>query len=91
MKLNQADKAAILGCTIEEFKLHLESKMQPGMTWANYGRAHGKWCIDYITPLGYEITNKLKNTEIIKQRLHYLNTQPMWCAQQWEKGNRYIG
>ena len=91
MKVNGVDKAAILGCTIEDFKTHLESKMKPGMTWENYGREKGKWCIDYITPLGYEITNKVKNKEIIKQRLHYLNTQPMWCVRQWKKGNKYVG
>jgi len=90
-RIRRADNAAILGCTIEDLKAHLESKMKPGMTWENYGRADDKWCIDYITPLGYEITSKVKDREIIKQRLHYLNTQPMWCAQQWEKGNRYIG
>jgi len=89
--IRNADNAAILGCTIEDFKVHMESKMKPGMTWENYGRGDDKWCIDYITPLGYETSSKVKDKEIIKHRLHYLNTQPMWCTQQWKKGNRYIG
>lgn len=37
----------LLGCSIEEFKTHLESKFQEGMCWNNYGKV---WEIDHIIP-----------------------------------------
>jgi len=80
--IKRADREDVLGCTIEDFKSYLESHMQPGMTWANYGRGDGEWFLDYITPI-----NTTKNKQIITQRLHYLNTQPTWGADLWSKGN----
>jgi len=72
-----------LGCTIEEYKKHIEEQFTEGMTWDNYG----EWHIDHIIPLKYENPS----IEEVIERLHYKNTQPLWAEENIAKGNRYIG
>ena len=72
-----------LGCSIEDFKTHIEDQFKDGMTWENYGQ----WHIDHIIPLMYE---KPSIEEVIK-RLHYTNTQPLWADENLAKRNRYTG
>lgn len=68
--------AEILGCTFEEFKLHLESKFEPWMAWDNRGLYNGElncgWDIDHIIPVSSAITEE----DIIKLN-HYTNLQPL--------------
>jgi len=74
----------ILGCSFEEFKLHLESKFESWMTWNNHGLYNGElnygWDIDHIKPL---ISATCENDLI--QLNHYTNLQPL-CSYT----NRYI-
>ena len=72
-----------LGCTIEEFKDHIEKQFIEGMTWDN----HGEWHIDHIIPVKYETPT----LEEVIQRLHWTNTQPLWAVDNMAKGNRFIG
>lgn len=72
-----------VGCTIEDFKTHLESKFTEGMTW----ETQGKWHIDHIIPLKYGNPSLEETIE----RLHWTNTQPLWASENMAKGNRYIG
>ena len=72
-----------LGCTIEEFKQHIESQFKENMSWDNYG----EWHIDHITPLKYENPT----IEQVIERLHYKNTQPLWASENLSKRNRFIG
>ena len=62
-----------LGCSIEQFKLHLERNFEPGMTWNNYG----EWHIDHIKPL---ISFDLTDEEQLKKACNYKNMQPLWRA-----------
>jgi hypothetical protein len=66
----------ILGCTIEEFKLHLESKFESWMNWVNYGKYNGEygygWDIDHIIPL-----SSAKTEEEILKLSYYSNLQPL--------------
>ena len=72
-----------LGCTIAEFKSHIEKQFKEGMSWNN----HGEWHIDHIIPLKYENPS----LEEVILRLHWENTQPMWATDNIAKGNRFIG
>lgn len=70
-----------LGCSIEELKVHLESKFQPGMSWSNIG----EWHIDHIVPLSsFDLTNR----EQFLRACHYTNLQPLWSLDNIAKSNR---
>lgn len=42
----------MLGCTISEFRLYIESQFLDGMSWNNYG----EWHLDHITPISWAKT-----------------------------------
>ncbi|CAH6418216.1 Hypothetical protein HVR_LOCUS83, partial [uncultured virus] len=71
-----------LGCDIQTFRAHIESKFTLGMSWDNYG----KWEIDHTIPIKYDNPS----LEQVITRLHWKNTQPMWKPENASKGNRYI-
>lgn len=66
----------ILGCSFEEFKIHIESQFEDWMTWDNYGKYNGSenygWDIDHIIPLVFAITEN----DVIKLN-HFTNLQPL--------------
>lgn len=66
----------ILGCSFDEFKLYLESKFEPWMTWENRGLYNGTtnygWDIDHIIP----ISSASSEEEIVKLN-HFTNLQPL--------------
>jgi hypothetical protein len=72
-----------LGCSIEEFKLHLSALFKDSMSWDNYGRGVGRWSIDHIKPLS---KFNLENMEELRAACHYNNMQPMWNEENSSKG-----
>jgi len=66
----------ILGCSFEEFKLHIESKFESWMTWDNYGLYNGDlnygWDIDHIIPI-----SSAKDEDEILRLNSYTNLQPL--------------
>ena len=82
-KLSKSYKTLdILGISIEDFKLFIESKFIDNMSWDNYG----KWHLDHVIPISYG-----KNIEEIYKLSYYTNFQPLWMIDNCSKGNRYIG
>lgn len=85
-KSNKNDKTVnILGCTIEEFKAHLESQFESWMSWENYGKykkdcINYGWDIDHIKP----IATAKNEVDLIKLN-HYTNLRPL-CSYV----NRYV-
>lgn len=73
-----------LGCTIPEFLKYLESKFQPGMTWANYGWGKNKWVIDHRVPLANFV---LTDREQFLKACHYTNLQPLWFEENLAKSD----
>lgn len=72
-----------LGCSIDEFRIYLESKFQPGMSWDNH--AIDGWHIDHIIPLA---SFNLSDYEQLKLACHYTNMQPMWWRKNLSKGKK---
>jgi hypothetical protein len=84
LKNNQKMGSAVsnLGCSIQEFRVYLETKFQSGMTWNNYGKFG--WHIDHIKPLSkFDLSNK----EQLKEACYYTNLQPLWWQDNLKKGN----
>ena len=69
----------ILGCSIEEFKIHLEKQFLPNMTWDN----RSEWHIDHIIPVS-SATNK---EEIVRLN-HFTNLRPLWAKDNLAKGRK---
>ena len=77
----------ILGCSIDELKLHLESQFEPWMEWGNYGNPEDgiyepnkTWDIDHIIPISTAITPE----DVLKLN-NFNNLQPL-CSYH----NRFI-
>lgn len=93
-KQKQSNSLSYLGCSLEEFKKHLEYKFDENMSWSNYGRPNNKnsdgWHIDHIKPLSSfnfsEVSSKKELEEKLKQAWHYTNLQPLWGLDNIRKG-----
>jgi hypothetical protein len=72
----------LLGCSIENLKLHLESKFQPGMSFSNYG----KWHIDHIKPCA---SFDLSKSSEQRKCFNYLNLQPLWAEENFKKHDKF--
>ncbi|MDD4242758.1 MAG: hypothetical protein PHG08_00460 [Bacilli bacterium] len=71
--------SAILGCTYEEFQLHIEKQFADGMHWGN----QGKWHLDHIYPVSRAV-----DEQHLLQLNHYTNFQPLWAEENLKKGNK---
>ena len=77
----QSKTCKILGCTYEEFKIHLENQFTDGMTWEN----QGEWHLDHIYPVSLA-----KDEEELIKLNHYTNFQPLWAEDNRKKSNKII-
>lgn len=74
---NKTSKTAlILGCSVEEFKIYIESQFESWMNWKNYGKYNGEfnygWDLDHIIPAA-----SATNEEEMLKLNHYTNFQPL--------------
>lgn len=70
----------LLGCSISEFRAHIEAQFKPGMTWENYGSV---WHIDHRRPCA---RFDLSKPEEQKACFHFTNLQPLWARENIIKG-----
>ena len=70
----------ILGCSFEEFKLHLESKFDDKMNWQNQGTY---WHMDHIIPI-----SSAQTEEDVYRLNHYTNFQPLYWLDNLKKSNK---
>ena len=59
----------ILGCSFEEFKIHLENQFDENMNWSNQG---SYWHMDHIKPISLA-----KTEQEVYELNHYTNFQPL--------------
>ena len=91
-RLNQAVKrefrngkiSNLLGCSIPEFKRHIEQQWVDGMSWSNWSLKG--WHIDHIKPCA---KFDLSDPEQQRQCFHYTNLQPLWCKDNWTKSDSW--
>lgn len=67
---------AMLDCTYEEFKAHIEAQFLPGMSWDN----RHLWHIDHIVPCEAADTS-----EDMERLFHFTNLRPLWGKENQSK------
>jgi hypothetical protein len=73
----------LIGCTIDEFKKHIECQFKDEMLWDNYGTL---WHIDHIKPLSlFDLSDPQQ--QLIA--FHYTNCQPLLAYENLKKSNKY--
>lgn len=75
----------LVGFSVEELKVHLESKFQVGMTWENIG----DWHIDHVFPESKFNYKSFEDLEF-KQCWSLSNLQPLWAEDNLKKGNKIL-
>lgn len=71
----------LLGISVAGFKLYIEAKFKPGMSWEN----RSEWHIDHVIPLA-----SARTEEDVFNLCHYLNLQPLWSTENIQKGCKII-
>jgi len=74
---------SLVGYTMEELRVHIESLFDFGMTWDNYG----DWHIDHIIPLASFRPVSVENPAFLKA-WSLKNLQPLWAIENFRKGAR---
>jgi hypothetical protein len=83
-KLKSAPTLTLLGCSLEQFKSHLESQFTRGMNWNNYGSA---WHIDHKEPCSsFDLSKPIEQ----RRCFHYSNLQPLGAKENRCKHARII-
>lgn len=73
----------ILGCSIQDFMRYIESMWRPGMSWGNRGRTIDCWQLDHRRPISsFDLRDPAQQHECF----HYTNYQPLWAAENKQKG-----
>ena len=71
----------ILGCSFEDFNIHIERQFTKGMSWDN----RDKWHIDHIIPMA-----TAKTEEDVIRLNHYTNLRPLWADENLSKSDKII-
>lgn len=71
----------MVGCTVEELKLHLEKQFVGGMSW----ETRDKWHADHIIPI---VAFDLTDAEEMKWAFNWQNLQPLPCLVNHQKSDK---
>lgn len=72
---------AIIGCTPQQLRDHLESQFVRGITWENYGKV---WHIDHIVPVSHFGISE----DEIARAWNWQNLRPLSARRNMSEGNR---
>ncbi len=78
-----ASTAKLVGCSIPEFKIHIERQFLKGMTWEN----RKKWHLDHIVELA---RFDLRDPEQQRRAFHFTNQRPLWGPDNLSKGAKRL-
>jgi len=90
--LKKSKTFEILGCSYEDFIIHIEKKFESWMNWENYGNPkddiyepNKTWDIDHIIPL-----SSFNTEQELLELNHYTNLQPL-CSYEnrWVKKDKF--
>lgn len=73
----------LIGCSVQELKMHLEKQFKQGMDWGNYGQPG--WEIDHIIPCS-KFNLALKEQQL--ECFSYKNLQPLWGYENNQKSDK---
>lgn len=74
----------LLGCSVEDFKFHLEKQFYSDISWDNYGL---RWHIDHIIPCAaYDLSIE----EDQRKCFHYTNMRPLLAEENLSKNDKVI-
>lgn len=73
----------LVGCSIDELKVHIENQFQNGMSWDNWSQFG--WHLDHIKPL-----SSAKNIQEMELLCHFTNLQPLWWEDNLSKRDKII-
>jgi len=72
----------LLGVSIKEVRVHIESQFIGGMSWKN----HGAWHIDHVRPCAsFDLSDPAQQ----RACFHYTNLQPLWARDNLLKGTNF--
>jgi hypothetical protein len=73
---------SVIGCDLNEFRKHIESKFTHKMNWKNYGK---NWHLDHIVPCA---KFDLQNIDHVKICFHFTNYRPLNAARNMKESAR---
>ncbi len=79
-----ASTLELVGCSINQFREHIENQFEQGMSWKNWS----KWEIDHRVPLS---SFNLADPEQQKLAFNYHNCRPMWKEANRQKSDKIEG
>lgn len=72
----------LIGCSVEDLWIYLESKFEPGMTRENHGKV---WHVDHIMPCAiFDLTR----AEHQRRCFHFSNLQPLFVRENLRKSSK---
>lgn len=72
----------LIGCSLDEFIVHLQKYFYDGMSLDNYGSV---WNLDHIVPCSWFDLTKINQ---LKACTHYTNIQPLLISHNGNKSNK---
>ncbi len=89
---SKTNKHEYVKLSSHDFREHIKSTLQDGMTWENYGNTEGCWSIGHRIPTKYKNPPEYNypTEEEMIERLHYTNTFAQWWEENQDQGSQKI-
>jgi hypothetical protein len=83
-QLKSAPTLKLLGCSLDEFRCHIQSQFKRGMRWNNHGKV---WHLDHKEPCA---SFDLSKPEEQRRCFHYTNLQPLFAKENHKKHAKVV-